>query len=52
VYLPTSGRQVANLPIGETHWESPIVADGHDAAVEGNSNSHATSGVLFIYRLP
>jgi hypothetical protein len=51
VYLPTSGHQIATLPIGDVHWQSPIVADGRVAATEGNSNDHATSGVLDIYRL-
>jgi outer membrane protein assembly factor BamB len=52
VYVPGSGRRVAELPLGDVHWQSPIVADGRVAAAEGNSNDHATSGVLDIYRLP
>ena len=52
VYAPATGRIVADLPIGDAHWQSPIVADGRVAAGEGNSNDHATSGVLDIYRLP
>jgi hypothetical protein len=52
VYVPTSGRQVAALPTGSVHWQSPIVADGRVAVAEGNANDHATSGVLDIYRLP
>jgi outer membrane protein assembly factor BamB len=51
VYEPTTGRQVGQLPIGETHWQSPIVVDGRVAAAEGNANDHATNGVLDIYRL-
>jgi outer membrane protein assembly factor BamB len=51
VYVPTSGRQVATLPAGAVHWQSPIVADGHVFLPEGNANDHATSGVLDIYRL-
>jgi outer membrane protein assembly factor BamB len=51
VYVPTSGRQVATLPSGAVHWQSPIVADGHVFLPEGNANDHATSGVLDIYRL-
>ncbi|MGN6796830.1 MAG: outer membrane protein assembly factor BamB family protein [Gaiellaceae bacterium] len=51
VYVPTSGRQVASLPTGAVHWQSPIVADGRVAIAEGNANDHATSGVLDIYRL-
>ena len=51
VYLATSGKQVAALPLGgDVHWQSPIVADGRVAVAEGNANDHATSGVLDIYR--
>jgi hypothetical protein len=50
VYVPTSGKQVATLPSGALHWQSPIVANGHVAVAEGNANEHATSGVLDIYR--
>jgi outer membrane protein assembly factor BamB len=52
VYSPSTGKLVGELPIGEAHWQSPIVVDGRIAAGEGNSNDHATSGVLDIYRLP
>jgi hypothetical protein len=52
VYVPTSGRQVATLPSGSVHWQSPIVANGHVAVAEGNANDHATTGVLDIYKLP
>ena len=50
VYVPTSGREVAQLPTGSVHWQSPIVADGRVAIAEGNANDHATSGVLDIFR--
>ncbi|HZO98041.1 MAG TPA: PQQ-binding-like beta-propeller repeat protein [Gaiellaceae bacterium] len=49
VYLPASGRLVAELPCGEVHWQSPIVADGRVIAVEGNANEHRTDGVLDLY---
>jgi outer membrane protein assembly factor BamB len=52
VYVPTSGKQVATLPSGSVHWQSPIVADGRVAVTEGNANEHATTGVLDIYSLP
>ena len=52
VYAPQTGALVGELPIGEAHWQSPIVADGRVAAGEGNSNEHRTSGVLDIYRIP
>jgi outer membrane protein assembly factor BamB len=50
VYRPATGRVVTRLPLGETHWQSPIVADGRVAAAEGNANSHETSGILNVYR--
>ena len=52
VYVPSTGKQVATLPFGSIHWQSPIVADGRVAIAEGNANDHATTGVLDIYRLP
>ena len=52
VYVPTSGKQVATLPSGGLHWQSPIIANGHVAMPEGNANDHATTGVLDIYKLP
>ncbi len=51
VYLPATGKNVGDLPSGDAHWQSPIVADGRVAAGEGNSNDHRTTGVLDIYRL-
>ena len=50
VYGAATGKPVASLPIGETHWQSPIVAGGRIAIAEGNANEHATSGVLDIFR--
>jgi len=52
VYEPESGRQVASLESGGGHWNSPIIVDGRIALPEGNSNSHRTTGVLNIWRLP
>jgi outer membrane protein assembly factor BamB len=52
VYVPTSGREIATLPSGNVHWQSPIIADGRVAVTEGNANEHATTGVLDIYSLP
>ena len=51
MYVPASGREVASLPIGAVHWQSPIVAGPRVVAAEGNANNHATSGVLDIYSL-
>ena len=50
VYLAASGKEVASLPFGGAHWQSPIVADGRVAVAEGNANEHETVGVLDIYR--
>jgi outer membrane protein assembly factor BamB len=52
VYVPSSGKEVAALPSGSVHWQSPIVADGRVAMPEGNANDHATSGLLDLYHLP
>ena len=43
------GGQVATLPTGPVHWQSPIVAGGVVAMAEGNSNDHATTGVLDLF---
>ncbi|MGA9762514.1 MAG: PQQ-binding-like beta-propeller repeat protein [Gaiellaceae bacterium] len=50
VYSPKSGALVTTLQAGPGHWNSPIVVDGRVALPEGNSNAHATSGVLDIWR--
>jgi hypothetical protein len=50
VYVPSSGREVATLPTGPVHWQSPIVVDKMVVMPEGNGNDHATSGVLDIFR--
>jgi len=52
VYLPTNGRTVAQLPSGDVHWQSPIVADGRVAVAVGNANDHVATGVLDVYALP
>jgi hypothetical protein len=51
VYRPTTGRQVAELPAGSGHWNSPIAVGGRVALPEGDANRHATTGILDIYRL-
>ena len=50
VYVPTSGREVAQLPTGSVHWQSPIVADGRIAMPTGNANDHATTGELIVFK--
>src|SRR5439155_815003 len=45
------GGRIAKLECGRGHWNSPIVVDGRIALPEGNSNDHATSGILDIWRL-
>lgn len=51
-YDPTTGTKVADLLCGGGHWNSPIVADGRIALPEGSANSHSSSGILNIWRLP
>jgi outer membrane protein assembly factor BamB len=52
VRFPTTGRQLTSLPVGEGHWNSPIIVGGRIILPEGNANDHALSGVLDIYHLP
>lgn len=52
VYVPTTGKHVAALPVGRGHWNTPIVTDGRIALGQEDANAHATFGVLNIYRLP
>jgi hypothetical protein len=51
VYQPTTGKRITTLASGAGHWNSPIVVDGRVALPEGNSNAHAQSDVLDIWRL-
>jgi hypothetical protein len=50
VYQPASGKLVTTFATGSGHWNSPIATDGFIALPEGNANSHATSGVLDIWK--
>jgi outer membrane protein assembly factor BamB len=52
VYDPATGQSLGQLQCGSGHWNSPIVADGRIALPEGSANSHRTTGVLNIWRLP
>lgn len=52
VYSPTSGRELASLPAGTGHWNSPIVAGGRVILPVGNANDRLTSGTIDIYHLP
>ena len=52
VYEAATGSVVATLPIGDTHWQSPIVVDGRVIAAEGNANDHALTGTLNVFSLP
>jgi outer membrane protein assembly factor BamB len=51
-YDPATGASLGQLQCGSGHWNSPIVVDGRIALPEGNANSHRTSGVLNIWRIP
>jgi len=52
IYDPATGNPVASLTSGGGHWNSPIVADGRIALPEGSANSHSSTGILNIWRLP
>jgi outer membrane protein assembly factor BamB len=54
VYEPETGRQVASLPCGAGHWNSPIVVDGRIVLPEGPAGRGAANrpGVVNIWRLP
>jgi outer membrane protein assembly factor BamB len=49
---PASGRQLATLPAGGGHWNSPIVVGGRIILPVGDGNDHASTGKLYIYHLP
>jgi hypothetical protein len=49
---PTTGKPLGQLGAGGGHWNSPIVVDRRIALPQGNANSHATNGILNIWRLP
>jgi len=52
VYEVATGNKIAELANGGGHWNSPIVADGRIALPEGSANSHSSSGIFNIWRLP
>jgi outer membrane protein assembly factor BamB len=52
VHSPRTGRQLASLPVGQGHWNSPIVVGGRIILPTGNANDRAASGALAIYHLP
>jgi hypothetical protein len=52
VYQPTTGILVTTIACGAGHWNSPVIAAGRIALPEGNANSHKTTDVLDIWRLP
>ena len=52
VYDVATGNKITELANGGGHWNSPIVADGRIALPEGSANSHASSGIFNIWRLP
>jgi outer membrane protein assembly factor BamB len=50
VYEPMTGKLITTLATVNGHWNSPIVVDGRIALGIGDANSHATSGILYIWR--
>jgi len=51
-FEPATGKVLGQLANGGGHWNSPIVVDRRIALPQGNANSHSTSGVLNIWRMP
>jgi hypothetical protein len=51
VYVPGSGRELATLPAGAGHWNSPVVAGGRIVLPEGDANEHLGEGVLDVWTL-
>jgi outer membrane protein assembly factor BamB len=49
---PTSGREIDSLPVGQGHWNSPIVVGGRIILPVGNADAHPATGTLDIYHLP
>jgi hypothetical protein len=49
---PTSGREIDSLPVGQGHWNSPIVVGGRIILPTGNADDHPSTGTLDIYHLP
>ncbi len=49
VYRPASGRKVAHLAGGASHWQSPVIGGGRVLVAEGNANDHAKSGTLSLF---
>jgi hypothetical protein len=52
VRAPRTGRQLAALPVGPGHWNSPIVVGGRIILPTGDANDHQQSGQLVILHLP
>ncbi len=48
---PVTGQQLRSLPVGQGHWNSPIVIGGRIVLPVGNANSHSNTGTLDIYQL-
>jgi outer membrane protein assembly factor BamB len=49
---PVTGHQLRSLPVGQGHWNSPIVIGGRIVLPVGDANDHDTTGTLDIYHLP
>ena len=49
---PTTGRQLASLPAGQGHWNSPIISGDRIFLPTGNANDRASTGTLDIFHLP
>ena len=49
---PVTGQKLRSLPVGQGHWNSPIVIGGRIVLPVGNANDRDTTGTLDIYHLP
>lgn len=51
VYKALTGKEVADLPCGSGHWNSPVVVDGKIILPTGNANAHRTGGTINIWSI-
>lgn len=49
IYDAAQGTELASLPCGRGHWNSPIAVDGKIAVPVGNANAHKTTGALELW---
>jgi hypothetical protein len=52
VRKPASGEVVGSLPVGNGHWNSPIVVGGRIIEPTGSYHDAAGSSTIDVYHLP